>query len=63
MNRKVFALLAPLALSLALAAPAAAAGGYSIVKKVPIPGTGSWDYLAWTKPAAASMFRTERKSK
>lgn len=46
MNRKVFALLAPLALSLALAAPAAAAGGYSIVKKVPIAGTGSWDYLA-----------------
>jgi DNA-binding beta-propeller fold protein YncE len=25
---------------------AAASGGYSIVKKIPIPGQGSWDYLA-----------------
>jgi YVTN family beta-propeller protein len=46
MNRTAFAFLAPLALSLALAAPAAAGTGYSIVKKVPIPGTGGWDYLA-----------------
>ena len=24
---------------------AAASGGYSVIKKIPIPGTGSWDYL------------------
>jgi DNA-binding beta-propeller fold protein YncE len=33
-----------LALSL-LAASAATVGGYSVLKKVPIPGQGSWDYL------------------
>jgi len=27
------------------AASAAAQGGYSVIKKIPIPGTGSWDYL------------------
>ena len=27
------------------AAPAASGGGYAIVKKIPIPGQGSWDYL------------------
>jgi hypothetical protein len=26
-------------------ANAAPAGGYSIVKKIPLPGEGSWDYL------------------
>jgi hypothetical protein len=29
--------------SLAAAAPA---GGYAVIKKIPIPGEGSWDYLA-----------------
>src|SRR5215469_2762560 len=24
---------------------ASASGGYSVTKKIPIPGTGSWDYL------------------
>src|SRR5262252_50875 len=24
---------------------AASSGGYSVTKKIPIPGTGSWDYL------------------
>ena len=27
------------------AVPAPAGSGYSIIKKIPIPGTGSWDYL------------------
>ena len=33
------------ALSLALPSASAASGGYSVIKKIPIPGTGSWDYL------------------
>ena len=33
-----------LALNL-LAAPVASASGYSVLKKIPIPGQGSWDYL------------------
>lgn len=32
-------------LSTALFAAPAPSGGYSVIKKVPIPGTGSWDYL------------------
>jgi len=28
------------------AVPAPAGSGYSIIKKIPIPGTGSWDYLS-----------------
>jgi YVTN family beta-propeller protein len=32
--------------SLALAAPAAPAAGYSVTKKIPIPGSGGWDYLS-----------------
>lgn len=27
-------------------APVSAAGGYSVVKKIPIPGKGGWDYLS-----------------
>src|SRR6202007_1672942 len=30
---------------LCAALPALAAEGYSIIKKIPIPGQGSWDYL------------------
>jgi DNA-binding beta-propeller fold protein YncE len=32
-------------LSCALFAAAASSGGYSVIKKIPLPGTGSWDYL------------------
>jgi YVTN family beta-propeller protein len=49
MRNRVLGLTAILVLSTAsLAAPAA---GYSVNKKIPIPGTGSWDYL--TVDAAA----------
>ena len=42
MNRKLRLMILILGCTL----PAAAAsGGYSIVKKIPIPGQGSWDYL------------------
>ena len=34
-----------LVLSCALFAAPAPSGGYSVIKKIPIPGTGSWDYL------------------
>lgn len=41
-------LIAVLGLSLAIAGVAASApvAGYSVVKKIPIAGTGSWDYLS-----------------
>jgi DNA-binding beta-propeller fold protein YncE len=42
-GQRVYA-LALLALSLSL--PAFAASGYSVIKKIPIPGQGSWDYLS-----------------
>lgn len=32
-------------LSCALFAAPAPSGGYSVIKKIPLPGTGSWDYL------------------
>jgi DNA-binding beta-propeller fold protein YncE len=32
-------------LSCALFAAPASSGGYSVIKKIPLPGTGSWDYL------------------
>ena len=32
-------------LSCALLAAPASSGGYSVIKKIPLPGTGSWDYL------------------
>ena len=34
-----------LILNCALSAIAASSGGYSVIKKIPIPGQGSWDYL------------------
>src|SRR5437879_6318094 len=37
--------LAILAACFLLPATAAAADGYSTIKKIPIPGQGSWDYL------------------
>jgi DNA-binding beta-propeller fold protein YncE len=33
-------------LALSLSLPAFAASGYSVIKKIPIPGQGSWDYLS-----------------
>jgi DNA-binding beta-propeller fold protein YncE len=45
MLKRVFCLLVVLSLSGAMSA-APAPGGYSVIKKIPIPGTGSWDYLA-----------------
>ena len=44
MNRR-FCLAAVLALSCSLFAAAVPSGGYSVIKKIPIPGSGSWDYL------------------
>src|ERR1700728_229868 len=38
--------LAPLALLAAFAIAAAAAGAYHLIKKIPIPGDGVWDYVA-----------------
>jgi DNA-binding beta-propeller fold protein YncE len=43
LNRKLCLMLLILGCTLSAAA---ASGGYSIVKKIPIPGQGSWDYLA-----------------
>ncbi len=42
MNRKLRLMILILGCTLSAAA---ASGGYSIVKKIPIPGQGSWDYL------------------
>src|SRR6266567_4909366 len=44
LNRKM-CLAIILSLSCALSAAPAQSGGYSIIKKIPIPGQGSWDYL------------------
>ncbi len=44
LNRK-WGFTAVLFLNCALFA-APASGGYSVIKKIPLPGTGSWDYLA-----------------
>ena len=43
MRKTVFCLAAVFVL--VCAAFAAASGEYSVIKKIPIPGTGSWDYL------------------
>ncbi|HKH98750.1 MAG TPA: YncE family protein [Candidatus Sulfotelmatobacter sp.] len=44
--RKSSILISVFALILAVATPSVAAdGGYSVIKKIPIPGQGSWDYL------------------
>jgi YVTN family beta-propeller protein len=46
MLKRVFCLLVVLSLSCTMLAAPAPSGGYSIIKKISIPGTGSWDYLA-----------------
>ena len=46
MLKRVLCLVAGLCLNCALFAAPAPSGGYSIIKKISIPGTGSWDYLA-----------------
>ncbi len=45
MLKRGFCLGAILILSCVLFAAPASTGGYSVVKKIPIAGTGSWDYL------------------
>jgi len=45
MFRRACNLAAILTLSCSLFAAPAPTGGYSVIKKIPIPGTGSWDYL------------------
>jgi DNA-binding beta-propeller fold protein YncE len=45
MTNRIFALAAIVTLASSLLAAQAASGGYSVIKKIPIPGTGSWDYL------------------
>ena len=46
MFKRVFCLLVVFSLSCAMFAAPAPSGGYSVIKKISIPGTGSWDYLA-----------------
>jgi DNA-binding beta-propeller fold protein YncE len=46
MLKRAFCLGAVLSLSCAVFAAPVPAGGYSVVKKIPIAGTGSWDYLS-----------------
>jgi YVTN family beta-propeller protein len=46
MFKRVLRLVAVLSLSCALFAAPAPSGGYSVIKKISIPGTGSWDYVA-----------------
>jgi len=45
MMNRIFALAATVTLTSSLLAAQAVSGGYSVIKKIPIPGTGSWDYL------------------
>jgi DNA-binding beta-propeller fold protein YncE len=45
MTNRNFALAAIVTLASSLLAAQAASAGYSVIKKIPIPGTGSWDYL------------------
>jgi YVTN family beta-propeller protein len=45
MRNRALCLAAISILSCAWFAAAAPSGGYSVIKKIPIPGTGSWDYL------------------
>jgi len=44
-NRKFSMAITTFALALAITVSAGANGGYSVTKKIPIPGSGSWDYL------------------
>src|SRR5437588_5484980 len=46
MLNRAFCLASILVLCGASLAAPAPSGGYSITKKIPIPGQGSWDYLA-----------------
>ena len=46
MRNCAFCLAIILVLNCALFAGPASSGGYSVTKKIPIPGTGSWDYLS-----------------
>jgi YVTN family beta-propeller protein len=46
MLKRAFCIAAVLALSVSLFAAPASSGGYSVIKKIPIPGAGSWDYLS-----------------
>ena len=45
MLKRIFCLATILTLSCGLFASDAPSGGYSVIKKIPIAGTGSWDYL------------------
>src|SRR5665811_2018401 len=42
---KKFVLIACVATLVAFAALSHAAGGYRVIKSIPIPGEGSWDYI------------------
>ena len=46
MLKRVFGLVTVLSLTCLMFAAPAPSGGYSIIRKISIPGTGSWDYLA-----------------
>src|SRR5579864_1536148 len=46
MRNRLFCLAAILFLNCTLCAVPESDTGYSVVKKIPIPGQGSWDYLA-----------------
>jgi len=50
-SRECFALLTIVAACFVLLGASASSGGYSLVKKIPIPGQGSWDYLTVDEPA------------
>ena len=45
MTNPILRLTGLLVLTCCLASTASAQGGYSVIKKIPIPGSGSWDYL------------------
>ena len=46
MHKRAIGVAAILTLSSALLAAPVPSGGYSVLKKIPIPGQGSWDYLS-----------------
>jgi YVTN family beta-propeller protein len=45
MTNRILGLTANVILASTLLAAQTASGGYSVIKKIPIPGSGSWDYL------------------
>ena len=56
MRNRAFCLAGVFVLLLSCATFAAPEGsGYSIIKKIPIPGSGSWDYLT-VDPAARRLY-------